>query len=155
MRPGADGPGQPRPALGLRPWFAFLRRALRLRRLAFAMGAERNSRPRLYRIEGPGWGVAAVLAAPHRRLAGLRPVPGPLGMLLHTRSIHTAGMSAPIAVVSVGRDGLVRRAMVVGPGRLFVDRGAAWVLECGPGSGLPAVGDRLVVRPILRTWPAR
>jgi len=154
MRPGAEGPVQPRPALGLRPWFAFLRRALRLRRLAFAMGAERNSRPALYRIEAPGWQADLVVAQGVSRLGGLRPVPGPIGLLLRARSIHTMGMATPLAVVSIAGDGTVRRAALVSPRRVFMDCGSAWILESGPGAGLPDAGERLRLRPILDAWPA-
>lgn len=155
MRPQTAERAQPRPALGLRPWFAFLRRALRLRRLDFAIGPEGNSRPLLYRIGGPGWRVTAAVAGPTGRLRGLRPVAGPLAMLLRTRSVHTAGMREPLVVAAIAGDGTVRRVAHVAPGRLFADRRAAWILEFGPVHGVPTPGDRLTLRPMLVGWPGR
>jgi hypothetical protein len=155
VRPGAGEPGQPRPALGLRPWFAFLRRALRLRRLDLAIGHEGTSRPPLYRIEASGWRAAARLAGPLQRTSGVRPTVAPIGLMLRVRSVHTVGMAGPLLVVSISRDGVVRRTARLAPNRVFLDVGAAWVLECGPVDGGPAPGERLTLRPILDVWPAR
>jgi hypothetical protein len=76
---------------------------------------------------------------------GLRPVPGPGGALLRTRSIHTFGMHAPIGVVALSNDGVVIRVAVVPPHRLFVARRARWMLEVAP-TPLPEVGTRLEAR---------
>lgn len=75
---------------------------------------------------------------------GLRPVPGPIGVLLRTRSIHTFGMHAPIGVVALSSDGIVTRATVVPPHRVFVARRARWILEVAP-TPLPKVGSRLLI----------
>jgi hypothetical protein len=64
---------------------------------------------------------------------------------LRTRSIHTFGMHAPIGVVALSSDGIVTRAAVVPPHRLFVSRRACWTLEV-PTHHLPEVGTRLEAR---------
>jgi hypothetical protein len=73
---------------------------------------------------------------------GLRPVPGPTGALLRTRSIHTFGMHAPIGVVALDKTGFVIRAAVVPPRRVLFAPTARWLLETA-SSHLPTKGDRV------------
>lgn len=150
-RPGDDRGDrawyQPRPALGLRPWFAFLRRARSLRRFAFAMAA-RVTKGGPYReltLAVGNWrSVPVTLAATFgQRLVGVH---GPGAVLMRTRSVHGVGLIGPIGVVHVTAAGIV-----AGHDVLLVDgrvrSTAHWVLELPLETGLPPVGVRLTVLP--------
>lgn len=60
--------------------------------------------------------------------------------MLAARSVHGFGMREALGVVSLGPQGVVRRARVLSPARLFWDRGACWVIELPPGRPLPPRG---------------
>ncbi len=60
--------------------------------------------------------------------------------MLAARSVHGFGMREALGVVSLGPDGVVRRASVLHPARLFWDRRACWVIELPPGRPLPPPG---------------
>jgi len=64
--------------------------------------------------------------------------------VLAARSVHGFGMREALGVVSLGPDGVVRRASVLHPARLFWDRRACWVIELPPGRPLPPQGMALV-----------
>lgn len=99
------------------------------------------------RLESADWspGPIVLLTTRKDRRVGLRPLPGPFGVLLRTRSIHTLGMQTPIGVVVLSSEGIVIRAAVVPPHRVIVAMRARWMLEVAP-SPLPEVGSRLVIR---------
>ena len=64
-------------------------------------------------------------------------------LLERTRSIHTFGMSFPIAVALLDRELVVRSVRPVRPGRLLLPRlGTHHVLECATDVDL-RTGDRL------------
>lgn len=104
------------------------------------------SLPGLLEVTGEGWasGPVTLLRTHRARRLGLRPIPGPFGVLLRARSIHTYGMCAPIGVVAVSGEGIVTRSEVVPPNRLFFARKARWILETAPNP-LPEVGSRLAI----------
>jgi len=141
---------QPRPALGLRPWFALLRRARSLRRFAFAIVSGSVPGGRRYRSAGSlvlasgAWRSPPVVVATsfYERLVGIRRA-GTGGLLLRCPSIHTFGIPTPIRVVHLGSDGTVLRQDVLTPGRRVRARGA-WILELPLSVPGPAPGTRLV-----------
>ena len=151
----------PRPALGRRPWFAFLRRARMRRRFALAMGRERTRaragrQPVTVRLVAPGWLSPPLRLACTRseRWRGLAPCPGPFGILMRTRSIHGFGLRSSIEFVAFDATGVVTRSGRLRPGRVAYCRGASWIAELPAGSPRPraesvALVDRLVA------WPAR
>jgi predicted transcriptional regulator len=53
-------------------------------------------------------------------------------------------MAEPLGVVSLDVGGRVRRAEVLRPRRVFLDRGACWVIEVPASRPLPPVGTVLV-----------
>ncbi len=129
---------QPRPALGLRPWFALLRRARSLRRFAFAMpervtvalgyGAWRAERVR----------VATTFSS---RLFGMN-VPDVSALLIHTRSVH----GGPLRVVHLTAEGTVVGAeLLAGSGT--VRARDYWMLELPVEAPYPERGVRLRVLP--------
>ncbi len=117
----------------------------------------RRREPSVVELSTPTWDSGPLLLArsSRARRIGLGPAPGPFGLLMRCTSIHTVGMGAPIGVVAVGVSGAVVAARVVPPGRLFRSREATWIAETAVGVGLPVVGDRAELRPILAGWPAR
>ena len=151
----------PRPALGRRPWFAFLRRARRRRRFALAMGRERTRarvgrQPVTIRLVASGWLSPPLRLACTRleRWRGLAPCPGPFGILMRTRSIHGFGLRSAIEFVAFDATGVVTRSGILRPRRIAYCRGARWIAELPAGSSRPPVAsvasvDRLVA------WPAR
>ncbi|MEX0825315.1 MAG: hypothetical protein WD184_00940 [Acidimicrobiia bacterium] len=111
------------------------------------MPVARRPCPDLLEVTTPeGWssGPVALLNTHRARRLGLRPGPGPIGALLRTRSIHTFGMHAPIGVVALSGEGIVTRAAVVPPHRVFFAKGARWMLEVAPHP-LPKAGTRLLI----------
>ncbi len=151
----------PRPALGRRPWFAFLRRARMRRRFALAMGRERTRaragrQPVTVRLVASGWVSSPLRLACTRaeRRRGLAPCPGPFGILMRTRSIHGFGLQSAVEFVAFDAVGAVTHSGVLRPRRLAYCRGASWIAELPAGSPRPLVDsvasvDRLVV------WSAR
>lgn len=151
---------RPRPALGLRPWFAFLRRASILRRFAFAMIGEGTRRDagqiRVVALRGSGWcsGPVRVAQTRRERRRGLTPAPGPFGLLLRTRSIHGWGMATGLRWVALGVGGEVIAVGTLRPRGLLIVRGAVrWIAELPAWVPPPPVGARLKPVPILASWP--
>lgn len=147
---------QPRPALGLRPWFALLRRARSLRRFALAIRPRRVTALRgncpislIARVgEGPEWRITL----PRRlveRVAGIRSVADGRGVLLAGSAVHGWGMAAPLLVLALDRQGQVLAARCLVPGTMWRHRGAAWMLELPVATREPGVGAavRLLVSP--------
>jgi hypothetical protein len=152
----AGGRAQPRPAFGLRPWFALLRRARSLRRFAFAIvrGSVPGGRPyrpgRSVVLASTSWqsppvGLATSfvdrLFGMYRRDAG--------GLLLCSASVHGVGCVNPLRVVHLDADGTVLHQDLLTPGRRVAARGT-WVLELPMGAGGPDTGARLRVLPSSR-----
>lgn len=148
---------QPRPALGLRPWFALLRRARSLRRFAFAIVSGSVPGGRRYRSAGSlvlasdAWrSPPIVLATSFReRLVGIRRVDAG-GILLRSSSVHAFGIRAPIRVVHLKRDGTVLRQDLLTSGRRMSARGE-WILELPLSVPGPDPDTRLVplLSPVL------
>ena len=150
----------PRPALGRRPWFAFLRRARMRRRFALAMGRERTSawvgrQPMTVRLVAPGWLSPPLRLAGTRseRRRGLAPCPGPFGILMKTRSIHGFRLQSAIEFVALDMFGVVTRSGILRPGGVAYCRGASWIAELPAGSPRPSV-DSVVSADRLVAWPA-
>ena len=141
----------PRPALGRRPWFAFLRRARMRRRFALAMGGEANSvgiwRHSTVRLRSGDWTSPPLRIATTRRQRrrGLTPVPGPCGLLLQTRSVHGFGLMSPVAYLTIEGGGVVGRVGTLCPGRIVMSRRARWFAEIPAGSPLPELGSMVTV----------
>lgn len=148
---------QPRPALGRRPWFAFLRRARSLRRFAFAMAgrlpplaAQRARAPfpgphREVRLRAGTWHSAPLLLADSTwtRLRGLKAVPCGWGLLLRTRSVHSFGFRRRVLVVVIGDGGRLLGLRTMLPRRLVAVDRARWMAELPIGSDLPRPGTML------------
>lgn len=101
----------------------------------------------VYELDGGGWssGPVWIARSGRRRRVGLRPVPGPHGLMLRTRSIHTFGMLDPLGVVAVDAAGTVIAARTLRPRRMWTVRRAAVIVEVPASAGLPPVGARLTV----------
>ena len=153
----AGGRAQPRPAFGLRPWFALLRRARSLRRFAFAIvrGSVPGGRP--YR---PGSSVVLVSASWRSppiavatsfvdRLIGMRRRQTS-GLLLRSSSVHAAGLGSPLRVVHLDAEGTVLHQDLLTAGRRMAARGT-WILELPLCAGRPDTGTRLTVLPSSRS----
>ncbi len=143
---------QPRPALGLRPWFAFLRRARSLRRFAFAICARlpadpRYSLPASVTLRDRNWVADGVVVAISlgERLTGIRN-PDASGVLLHTASVHGRGISSPLRLIHLSRSGTVVGEGLLAPRRIVRSR-SYWVLELPLSTPAPPQGARLTVLP--------
>ena len=143
---------QPRPALGRRPWFAFLRRARSLRRFALAMTAARVTEPPRVAIgtidlRAPDWGVAGVhiAATPRARLVGLRGSSDEQALLLRGRSVHGFGMRRAVSIVALDAEGRVLGCATLHSRRLVFFPAATWILEVPAGRSTPPRGARLRV----------
>jgi len=144
---------QPRPAFGLRPWFALLRRARSLRRFAFAIvsGSVPGDRP--YRSSGSvtlsvgSWQSPPVMIAASftDRLLGVRRT-GTNGLLIRSSSVHGRGIREPLRVIHLDGDGTVVHQDILTTGRRTSARGA-WILELPIGVPGPDTGMRLTVLP--------
>jgi len=151
----------PRPALGRRPWFAFLRRARRRRRFAFAMVGERTrARVRCDSatlcLVADGWQSPPLRLACTRleRVRGLAPYPGPFGVLMPVRSIHGFGLRSEVEFVALDAGGVVTRTGTLHPRRIAFCRDARWIAELPSGAALPLRGNAVSVDRLV-SWPAR
>ena len=147
---------QPRPALGLRPWFALLRLARSLRRFALAI---RKGRVTALRGNCPISLIARVgvaedyrITVPTRlveRIAGIRSTSGCRGVLLAGSTVHSWGMVDPLLVLALDGRGRVLTVRRLAPGTVWRHRGAAWMLELPVATRMPEVGAaiRLLVSP--------
>jgi len=153
----AGGRAQPRPAFGLRPWFALLRRARSLRRFAFAIVSWSVPGGRSYR---PGRSVVFVTDSWHSlpiavatsfadRLFGMRRR-RTNGLLLRSSSVHAAGLVSPLRVVHLDAEGTVLHQDLLTAGRRVAARGT-WILELPIGAGRPDTGAKLTVLPCSRS----
>ena len=153
----AGGRAQPRPAFGLRPWFALLRRARSLRRFAFAIVRKSvpgggSYRPRMpVVIAAVSWRSPPVTVATSfvDRVAGMRRS-GINGILLRSSSVHAAGLPNPLRIVHVDAEGTVLHQDVLTPGRRVAARGM-WILELPIGVQGPDTGAKLTVLPSSRS----
>ena len=154
--PTAGGRAQPRPAFGLRPWFALLRRARSLRRFAFAIvggslpGGRRYRPGRVVVLVTASWqsppvGLATSFAD---RLFGLH-LGHAVGLLLRSASVHAVGCAIPLRVVHLDADGTVLHQDLLTSGRRVAARGT-WILELPMCSEGPDTGARLTVLPCSR-----
>ena len=147
------GWAQPRPAFGLRPWFALLRRARSLRRFAFAIVGGIVPAGRRYRsgrlvtvTSGPWRSPTVTVAASFRaRLVGLRGNTTN-GLLLRTRSVYVPGGMGPLRIIHINREGGVVRQDILTTGRR-VSATSEWILELPIQQPGPACGARLTVLP--------
>jgi len=152
----AGGRAQPRPAFGLRPWFALLRRARSLRRFAFAIVRSSVPGGRPYRPERsvvmatPSWRSPPVLVATSfaDRLIGMRRR-HTNGLLLRSSSVHATGLGRPLRVVHLDAEGTVLHQDLLMAGRRITARGT-WILELPIRSGRPDTGTKLTVLPSSR-----
>ena len=99
-------------------------------------------------------GPLTVARTGRERRLGLRPVPGPFGLLIRCRSVHTFGMRVPIAAIAIDAAGVVLWSGILLPRRVVAVPRAAWFAETAAGP-VPAAGERMEVAPILAGWPAR
>ncbi|HEX9978212.1 MAG TPA: hypothetical protein VGB41_06235 [Acidimicrobiia bacterium] len=104
----------------------------------------------------PTWssGPLAIARTRRERLLGLRPMPGPFGLLIRCRSVHTFGMWVPIAAIAIDAAGVVLWSGVLPPRRVVAVPRAAWFAETAAGL-VPAVGEQVETAPILAGWSAR
>jgi hypothetical protein len=151
-RKTGGGP-QPRPAFGLRPWFALLRRARSLRRFAFAIvdGIVPAGRPyrsgRLVNLVAGAWRSSQVSVATsfRSRLVGVRGTTNS-GLLLRTRSVYAPGGMVPLRIVHVDGTGVVVHQDILTAGRRVTAR-SDWILELPIARPGPDTGARLTVLP--------
>jgi len=79
----------------------------------------------------------------------MKGVPAGWGILLRTRSIHTAGLPGPIVVIGIDTSGRVRRAGTVAPGSIVFFGAVTWVAELPAGSPRPPAGLPLRAVPMV------
>ena len=136
----------PRPALGRRPWFAFLRRARSRRRFDLAMARKGNSSRVLtttrWNLAGTDW-ESPELRVARSFVARIRGDVGPYGLLLRARSIVGLGPGRSVAFTAIDEAGIVLRTGVLRRRRAVWCRRARWFLELPPYEVLPEVGTRL------------
>ena len=139
---------QPRPAFGLRPWFAFLRRARSFRRFAFAMtGRIPGTSPYQVSLSDGAWRVEGIAVASSflQRLGGMH-AGRARGVLLHTSSVHGKGLSDPLQIIHLTSQGVVAARDVLMPGQTVSAR-SFWILELSLEEPAPTPGAPLVVLP--------
>lgn len=151
LRPATVQADQPRPALGRRPWFALLRRALSLRRFAFAITNGSVPAGRRYQTivlsDGGGFDCRVGVAVTFReRLRGLRPAPPGRGLLLRGASVHGRGMIEPLTAIFLDASGSVLAVCRLHPGGFVRHPAATWTLELPVSISPPPVGARLEPR---------
>ena len=147
------GSAHPRPAFGLRPWFALLRRARSLRRFAFAIvngivpGGRSYRLGRLAVVTSGSWRSPQVLVATSflGRLVGLRG-DNTGGLLLRTRSVYAPAGMGPLRIVHVDRHGGVVHQDILTAGRSVAAR-SDWILELPIRDRGPDTGAQLNVLP--------
>ncbi|HHC08150.1 MAG TPA: DUF192 domain-containing protein [Actinobacteria bacterium] len=153
---------QPRPALGLRPWFALERRARSFLRFAFAMGGRLPARDRyasaVVRLPTGATLPLVVADRPLRRLLGLAPRAEGRAWLAAADAVHGRSMAEPLDVAFLDGTGRVLAVRRLEPGAVVSARGACFALELPAGRVELAPGDRLAVAgrraPILDPCPA-
>lgn len=119
------------------------------------MASERTSRPPMVQLRAEDWAPppARMAIGLRARWRGALPTPGPLGLILGTRSIHGFGLAHPVAFVALDGDGVVVRAGVLRPRRIVLVRRAVWMTEYPLGVSVPPVGTATTVDR-LGAWPA-
>ena len=145
----AGATDQPRPALGRRPWLAFLRRARILRRFALVMAARRVTGPPHRVIRGPvtlvaqGWERRHVAVAQTRdsRRRGLTPRAFGRALLIEGSFAHSFGMHEPIRIAGLASTGRITEVRRLEPRHLAYFRGAAWILELPINEQAPRPGS--------------
>lgn len=105
-------------------------------------------------LRGAGWASPPLrLARTWRdRLIGLRPRPGPFGLVLRTGSVHGFGLRTPVAYIAVSDDGVVVRCGRLMPRRLVTCRRAMFIIELPGSLALPELGSVLTAHR-LGSWP--
>lgn len=88
------------------------------------------------------------------RAVGLRPAPGPAGLILRTTSIHTFGMSVPIGWIAFDSSGRVLRTGKCPPRRIRLATHASIIVEQAVDLPLPAAGEQATVNRLQR-WQER
>lgn len=139
---------QPRPALGLRPWFALERRARSLRRFAFAIvsgsvpgDGRYRSGGSLVLSDGTWTSPPLILAVSFTdRLRGIQRA-GAGGVLIRAASVRGAG--TPLRIVHLAGDGTVVGDEIL-PGRGRRRARGAWIVEIRGDLDPPDPGTRLV-----------
>jgi hypothetical protein len=138
---------QPRPALGLRPWFALLRRARNLRRFALAIRPERVTALRcnvpidlIAEVPGVFRCPIVVLVTSWQRLAGIKRAPPGHGVLLATTGIHSVGLKQPLTVLALDKKGAVLAVHQLAPTRTWRYPSATWILELPRKFSRPSEG---------------
>lgn len=109
---------------------------------------------RVVEVVAGDWSSGPLLVAStrrHRRL-GLRPTPGPFGMMFRTRSLIGWGMHEPLQWFGMSATGVIVSSGQLSPCRLVV-RAVEWMVELPVWAGLPPIGEAAFVIPILTAWP--
>jgi len=143
---------QPRPALGLRPWFALLRRARNLRRFALAIRPERvtalhSNLPIQLIAEIPGVFRTPVVVpiTLWQRLRGIRRAPPDHGVLLAASAVNSIGLVYPVTAIALGAGGKVLATHRLTPNTTWRHPRATWILELGSGTPvLPGARVRIL-----------
>jgi len=146
------GVAQPLPALGLRPWFAFLRRARSLRRFAFAMGGRVPGTLRYrsftsIKLRSEHWELGPVTLATtfRQRLIGMGSERNH-SLLMHTGSVHGRGLKGSLRVFHLTRAGRFVGQDVLAVGRIVRAR-AYWILETPMAAPVPENDAQVIVLP--------
>ena len=138
---------QPRPALGLRPWFALLRRARNLRRFALAIRLGRVTALRrnlpidlLAEVPGVFRRPITVPVTLRERLPGIKRTPPGHGVLLATSTVHSVGLKHSIGLLALDEKGAVLAAYHLAPNKTWRCPAATWILELPPVLSKPSEG---------------
>ena len=89
-----------------------------------------------------------------RRRHGLMPAPGPVGLLLRTRSIHGWGLVERLHWIGLEAPGRVIATGVLRPRQVVLaPKPTCWIAEVPDMAPQPPIGEVLRVIPILAVWP--
>ena len=145
---------QPRPALGLRPWFALLRRARNLRRFALAMRHERvtvlrRNVPIQLIAEVPGVFRCPVIvpASFRERLAGIKRAPPGHGVLLAAAAVNSVGLRRAVTAIALGDRGEILAVHFLAPHAFWRHSRASWILELDAQTPPPPAGRVRILCP--------
>ena len=101
---------------------------------------------RRVRLTAGGWSSEAEQAVTFvDRFRGLRALSPGARLLIETRSVHTIGLTRPINVVVIGRDGSVLDTRTLTRNRVLVNRLARHILEVPHGSDLPDLDSKVEI----------
>ena len=99
----------------------------------------------MYRLSAPGWVSPQVVfvTGALARLRGVHSLPGGVGAIFRTRSVHGFGLDYELSVLSIDSSGVIVRNERLRRSRVIVCRKATWMIELPIESRVPVRGTML------------